>query len=375
MNEAEQLVLNWRSVAMICTIVCILAAQFYILSKGIERKAVILFSAFAACVAITAIPMIIGFAGAYDIWPGLTFLPTDLTLFIGPLLLLHARQLMDGAVSQSQYALLIPGIAYWVYQVWAFATLGDYQAKWAFNDAFHEPFIVPLVSILAIGLSLWSLWDIWRMRRRYKQWLDANRSDGDNFEPVWLTHFLILGVLAACIWIAETAIYLTMGLSYFSAFWWDIAVLFAVMLLSLEALAQLTQPYPKLLAPDAVSIEQLMESANTERDWIEEGERLRKEVIDNGWHLESTLSLQTLSRRFGMNQAYVSKALNQGLEMSFSHFINGLRVDHARAMILREEVNLLDVALSSGFGSKASFNRAFKAHEGVTPSQYRRLNS
>ncbi|EAQ28027.1 transcriptional regulator araC family protein [Erythrobacter sp. NAP1] len=377
MEGADQLTLNWRSVALACVLASILVAQFYILSRGIERRASAWFTAFAVAIAITTIPMIIGFAGAYDIWPGLTFLPTDLTLLFGPLLLFHARQLLDGAAPRGQYWLLAPGAIYWLYQLWAFTMLGDYRAKWAFNDAVHEPFVVPLVMVTAIALSAWSLWEILRMRRGYKAWLDANRSDGDDFEPTWIGHFIVLGVVAAAIWALETALYLSLGLSYVDAFWWDLAVLAAIMLLSLEALTRLTQPYPKMLAPDAVSIEQLVESANTERerDWQAEGERLRDQVIANGWHLESSLSLQTLSRRFGMNQAYVSRALNQGLGTSFSHFVNALRVEHARSMILREEVNLLDVALSSGFGSKASFNRAFKAHAGVTPSEYKRLNS
>ena len=143
----------------------------------------------------------------------------------------------------------------------------------------------------------------------------------------------------------------------------------------MEALARLEKPFPKMLAPDAITIEELMDATAAERDWMLEGEKLRAMVMENGWHLESSLSLQTLSRRFGMNQAYVSRALNQGLSLSFSQFINGLRVEHAKKMIAREDVNLLDVALSSGFGSKASFNRAFKLHTGDSPSGFKRLNS
>lgn len=262
-----------------------------------------------------------------------------------------------------------------MYQVWAFTTLGDYRSKWAFNDAYHEPYVVPLVTIATIALGTWAFVEVWRMRRRYIDWLHANRSDGDEFEPTWIRHFLLLGIAAATIWMAETLVFLSFNLTYFDAFWWDIAALFFVMLLSLEALARINQPYPKMFAPDAISIEELMEATTAERDWAAEGERLRTQVIAHGWHLESSLSLQTLSRRFGMNQAYVSRALNQGLELSFSHFINGLRIEHAKPMVLREDVNLLDVALSSGFGSKASFNRAFKLHAGLNPSEFRRLNS
>ncbi|MEL6878629.1 MAG: AraC family transcriptional regulator [Pseudomonadota bacterium] len=367
--------MNWRSVAMASVLLCAMVGQAYLWSKGIERRAAGWLLAFVLAVAVHTIPMIIGFAGAYDIWPGLTFLPTDLALLFGPMLYLHARQLMMGVTPLTYYWLLAPGALYWLYQLWAFTMLGDYKAKWAYNNAFHEPVIDPIVSITALALGVWSLWAIWQMRGRYIAWLQASRSDGDEFEPTWMTKCVPLGAGFALLLAIELAFSLVQGMSYFEAFWWDIAALFVLMLLSLEALARILQPFPKMLAPDAISVEELMEATAAERDWVVEGERLRSMVIENGWHLESSLSLQTLSRRFGMNQAYVSRALNQGLDLSFSNFINGLRVEHAKAMIAREDVNLLDVALSSGFGSKASFNRAFKLHAGTSPSEYKRLNS
>ena len=375
MDRPEHLIMNWRSVALASIIVCALIAQAYLWAKGIERRALIWLAGFVGAVAIHMIPMIIGFAGAYDIWPGLTFLPTGMELFFGPLLYLHARQLMMGAVPLSHYWLLAPGALNWLYQLWAFTMLGDYRAKWAYNDTFHEPVIVPLVTVGALALAAWAFWAIWRIRQRYLEWLGANRSDGDDFDPTWVTHSVLLGLGLAILWTVEFAISkITQG-DYFSAFWWDIAGLFIVLILSLEALARILQPFPKMLAPDAITIEELMDATAAERDWIVEGEKLRAMVIENGWHLESSLSLQTLSRRFGMNQAYVSRALNQGLNLSFSQFINGLRVEHAKKMIAREDVNLLDVALSSGFGSKASFNRAFRLHAGTSPSEFKRLNS
>lgn len=375
MEDASQLTMNWRSVAMALLVVAAIIPQIYLWSKGIERYATFWLALFVGAVGVNTIPMIIGFAGAYDIWPGLTFLPVNMMLFFGPLLYLHARQLMIGHLSFSSYGLLIPGAVHWIYELCAFTMLGDYRAKWAYNDAFHEPYIVPLTQVCAFALGAWAFWTVWRLRATYLEWLDANRSDSDIFEPRWITHILLIGTATVVIWGVDLGVSYIRGLSYVQQFWWDVLVLFLVMLLSFEALARLDQPFPKMLVPDAVSIEELMEATASERDWVQEGERLREMVINNGWHLESSLSLQTLSRRFGMNQAYVSRALNQGLDLSFSHFINGLRVDHAKGMVMREEVNLLDVALSSGFGSKASFNRAFKLHTGASPSEYRRRNS
>ncbi len=375
MEQVDTLTMNWRSTAYAMLAFSALIPQIYLWSKGIERRATLWLACFVLAAGVHFIPMMIGFAGAYDIWPGLTFLPVNMMLFFGPLLYLHARQLMMGVVPASYYLLLLPGILNWLYEAWAFTFLGDYRAKWAFNDAFHEPLVVPLVMAVSLALGVWAFVRIWQMRRKYLDWLEANRSDSDDFDPRWITHFLVIGAVMIALWGLTAVFAVAFGWNYFEQSLWDLLVLFLIVLLSLEALARLEQPFPKMLAPDAISVEELMAAVSEERDWVREGERLRSLVMDNGWHLESSLSLQTLSRRFGMNQAYVSRALNQGLDLSFSQFINGLRVEHAKAMITREDVNFLDVALSSGFGSKASFNRAFKLHTGSSPSEFKRLNS
>jgi AraC-like DNA-binding protein len=38
-------------------------------------------------------------------------------------------------------------------------------------------------------------------------------------------------------------------------------------------------------------------------------------------------------------------------------------------------VPILTIALDAGFGSIGPFNRAFKAHTGLTPSEYRRARA
>jgi AraC-like DNA-binding protein len=59
--------------------------------------------------------------------------------------------------------------------------------------------------------------------------------------------------------------------------------------------------------------------------------------------------------------------------VNFSNFVNGLRAEGvARALVAGSDRDLLSLALDMGFASKASFNRAFKARFGVSPSQFRR---
>ena len=364
------LTMNWRSATLGLVMLCTTVALLYLLARRVERRAVGWLIAFVGAAMVSAIPMVIGFAGAYDRWPGLTFLPTQLAMFFGPFIVLHTRTLMlDEPLGRWRW-LLLPGLVYWLYQLWAFTSLGDYRAKWAFNDAFHEPYVVPLELFGSLILTFWGLWEVWRLRRRYLAWLAQNRSDDDAFEPTWLTHLVLIGIPLAGIWAFDAVLGLLLDLNYFERFWADFVTLFLLFFITVEALARLQGPYPKM---DSTPEQPATEAAEPEsRDWGEEGRRLQVAIVENQWHLEPSLSLQTLSRRFGMNQAYVSRALNQGIGDSFSHVINRLRVEHAKALIDAGEMNLLEIAMRSGFGSKASFNRAFKIHGGMTPSAWRR---
>lgn len=378
-GDVTPIVMNWRSAMLALVMLCGAMTLLMLWLRGLERRATGWLIAFVAAGMLSAVPMVIGFAGAYDRWPGLTFLPTHLAPLFGPLLYFHARCLMiDEPLGKLRW-LLLPGIIYWCYQAWAFTTLGDYRDKWAFNDAFHEPVIVPLVLFTSAALIVAALVGLLRLRARYLAWLDDHLADGDRFDPVWLKHLLIASIPLAGLWILDNAVGPILDLSYYDRFWADFAALFLLFFIAAEALARLQLPFPKMplmgiaaSAGEAANSEPAPSRTDKARDWTVDGQRLRDTILEQGWHLESGISLQELSRRFGMNQTYVSRALNQGLGASFSDVINGLRVTHAQGLIGRDGLSMLDIALESGFGSKASFNRAFKNHSGMTPSAWQR---
>lgn len=370
MESLTDLAMNWRSALLGLLMVCTLIALVYLGFRQIEEPSTRWLAALIICINITAIPMVIGFAGAYDLWPGLTFLPTQMMPLYGPLMLLHAHALMRGPPPRWLYALLVPGALYWVYQLWAFTMLGDYRTKWEFNDAIHEPAIFPAMLLVTAGLMVLALVMTGRWRASYLHWLEQHRSDDDAFSPSWITHFLLFAVPLAAVWAIEQVAESLFGVNYVGQYWWDFLALFLTFLITVEALARLREPFPKMLAGKAVSGNP-NEPGPEARDWTLEGQRLRLQVMENAWHLEPGLSLQELARRFGSNQTYVSRALNQGLGVSFSDFVNGLRVEHARRLIEKGDLSMIEIALASGFGSKASFNRAFRLHGGESPSQFK----
>lgn len=84
------------------------------------------------------------------------------------------------------------------------------------------------------------------------------------------------------------------------------------------------------------------------------------------------LSLWDLAEKVGANKHYVSQALNEKLEHSFFDYVNGWRLEDAKAQLSSSRASILTITYDVGFNSRSVFYRAFKQDVGLTPSQYRK---
>jgi AraC-like DNA-binding protein len=90
--------------------------------------------------------------------------------------------------------------------------------------------------------------------------------------------------------------------------------------------------------------------------------------------LENDLTLTQLSERLGISTHHLSQLLNDEIGMTFFDYINRLRVQEVQRCLADpayRSQTILDIALASGFNSKAAFNAAFRLHAGMTPSEFR----
>ena len=74
-----------------------------------------------------------------------------------------------------------------------------------------------------------------------------------------------------------------------------------------------------------------------------------------------------------ISPAHLSKVVNSGLDKNFNDFVNGYRVEAVKNKMSdpsTAHLTLLGIAYECGFNSKATFNRAFKKHAGVSPSAF-----
>ncbi|SEI54328.1 AraC-type DNA-binding protein [Dyadobacter sp. SG02] len=85
------------------------------------------------------------------------------------------------------------------------------------------------------------------------------------------------------------------------------------------------------------------------------------------------LTLVQLSERLGTNANHLSQVINMIGNKSFYDYINALRIAEFTRIAGSDEnqkYTLLHLALECGFNSKTSFNRNFKKHTGLSPSEF-----
>ena len=277
-----------------------------------------------------------------------------------------------------RWLLLVPGFLQTAYYSWAFLALGDYKSKWAYNNNFHEPWIVPIEIILAVGFVIAALVFIWRMIRQYEQFLSEFHSAKEDYDPIWLRRLNQASVVMAIIFVAfQSFVLIRGGIDYVTAYPVQLVLSSIIGWLGLEALSRTSRPFPKIYK---ATVDILDEPSGggpaTEktpaRDWNRDGMEIKSAVLDGEWFLIPSLSLKELAKRMHTNETYVSRAINLGLETNFNHFINQLRIEHAKELLASTRNNVLEVALDSGFNSKSTFNRVFREMTGQTPTQFRK---
>lgn len=90
---------------------------------------------------------------------------------------------------------------------------------------------------------------------------------------------------------------------------------------------------------------------------------------------EADFSLQRLSEMVGYSATYINRCLRERTGYSFIQMISILRIAKAKEELLYTDHMIKSVVEHAGYLDMASFTRKFKELEGVTPSEYRKINS
>ena len=83
------------------------------------------------------------------------------------------------------------------------------------------------------------------------------------------------------------------------------------------------------------------------------------------------LSLNDIADNVFFSVSYVSRVFKSETGENVSSFINKVRIEHAKAMLMGENIPLIEVAMKCGFDDQSYFNKVFKKLCGCTPTAFR----
>lgn len=91
-------------------------------------------------------------------------------------------------------------------------------------------------------------------------------------------------------------------------------------------------------------------------------------------HYMDELSLEFLAWKFEISPCYLSHQFKKITGFTLTNYIQMTRVRNVQSMLANTQTPITDIAESCGFLSFSQFNRVFKKHSGISPTQYRKEN-
>ena len=91
-------------------------------------------------------------------------------------------------------------------------------------------------------------------------------------------------------------------------------------------------------------------------------------------HYAEQIKVSTLAQLENYNTTYYIDWFRAKTGVTPGKYLNQLRIDKAKMLLVNTQYRILDVALQVGYGNSSSFSRVFKSSEGITPQQYRQKN-
>lgn len=117
---------------------------------------------------------------------------------------------------------------------------------------------------------------------------------------------------------------------------------------------------------------------------VEEKQEKTRDIADKvgplveGWIKEKKfcrvgLTIRDAASEMGTNQSYLSQYINNHLEMTFSVWLNTLRIEESKTLLSSsEKMSIEEVGIKVGIPQNYNFSRWFKIVTDMTPFQYRR---
>ena len=129
---------------------------------------------------------------------------------------------------------------------------------------------------------------------------------------------------------------------------------------TLEELCQQMQEVVEAFVDSALSIESAVDNAV-----------VRKAMRYIRQHYTENLQLGNVASYVNVSPAYFSSLFRRWTGNGFKSYLNHLRIEESKRMLIDTDEAIVDIAIAMGFSDQSYFTKVFKRHTGLSPNQYR----
>jgi AraC family transcriptional regulator len=92
-------------------------------------------------------------------------------------------------------------------------------------------------------------------------------------------------------------------------------------------------------------------------------------------NIDGRIRLSEIARECGLSVSHFARSFKISFGVSTHQWLIQHRIEHAKHLMSRTDLSLMEIALHSGFGDQAAFTRTFHHLAGVSPGRWRRYNT
>lgn len=92
-------------------------------------------------------------------------------------------------------------------------------------------------------------------------------------------------------------------------------------------------------------------------------------------HFEKDISLEHLCTHFYCSRATLTNSFRQVFGKSIHQYLTEVRLEHAMKLLQNHALSINSIAYECGFHDQNYFTKAFKKHQGITPTYYRQISN
>ena len=333
---------------------------------------------FIVCICLELMDSIFTIEGLYYSYPNLLMFTGPIIVLFGPMIYFYSLSL---STKKSERPSILPHLVMffvWVlmYIPFVFFTPASEKIALLNSQSTNNTYLIIIIAILPLIEFIQIFYYLYKSKSHinsYQNNLTAFYSYQKNISLSWISRIIYSIIVLTAVYFFDSFINIPLTPTLDSA---DVdltsyALVIWVIYFSYSIILHTGQKMPKEMIED----DTLQEDKNkvvkmTIRQ--EEIADFADSIISEKLFLDSDLNLAKLSQSCNISRHRASLLLNEGFKSNFYDYINHLRINYSKQLLMDDNYkrNILAVAYDSGFKSRSAFYTAFKKWENKTPSQF-----